>query len=193
MKPRQTNLERRMTTIQTPRLILREFCDDDFAALWDIYQRPELHRYENTLLDEQGVKTLLKRTIEQANALTRTVYRLAVTLHPEDRAVGRISLVLHNSSIDEWEIGWTIHPALWGRGLASEGALGLLGLAFGELQAHRVVAFCHADNQASVRVMEKIGMQREGRLRQTRRLNGMWSDEFAHAILRSDWEARAKK
>jgi RimJ/RimL family protein N-acetyltransferase len=63
----------------------------------------------------------------------------------------------------------------------------MLRFAFGELKAHRVVASCHADNLASARVMEKLGMEREGRLREVRRLNEQWWDEFVYSILERDF------
>jgi RimJ/RimL family protein N-acetyltransferase len=63
----------------------------------------------------------------------------------------------------------------------------MLRFAFGELNAHRVVAFCHTDNLASARVMEKLGMARDGRLREVRWLNGHWWDEYVYSILERDW------
>ena len=74
-----------------------------------------------------------------------------------------------------------------GEGVWPEAASEVLRYAFKEMNAHRVVAFCHAENAASVRVMEKLGMQREGRLRETRRLNDAWCDERIYAILERDF------
>jgi RimJ/RimL family protein N-acetyltransferase len=57
------------------------------------------------------------------------------------------------------EVGWFIDRRLWGQGLATEGAHQALAFAFGDLQLPRVIARYNADNPASGRVMEKIGMQ----------------------------------
>jgi RimJ/RimL family protein N-acetyltransferase len=59
------------------------------------------------------------------------------------------------------ELGWWLVPAVWGRGLATEGAAAVRDEAFGRLGLERVVARCGADNPASARVMEKIGMHRD--------------------------------
>jgi ribosomal-protein-alanine N-acetyltransferase len=127
----------------------------------------------------------------------RTRYRLAITIRPasagrvrgpEDSACGRISLILNWPEIREWEVGWTVDPRFWGRGYATEAAWAVLGFAFGELGAHRVVAFCNANNRASARVMEKLGMQRDGYLRQTRWWNGAWADELVYSILDHEWQ-----
>ena len=56
-----------------------------------------------------------------------------------------------------------------------------------ELKAHRVVAFSHAENIASLRVMRKLGMQQEGLLRETRLWQNRWSDEVVYAILDHEW------
>lgn len=62
---------------------------------------------------------------------------------------------------DEVEIGWWLKPAVWGRGLASEGALEVRDEAFDRVKLDRIVSRHHAGNPASGRVMEKIGMRFE--------------------------------
>jgi len=61
--------------------------------------------------------------------------------------------------------GYMLARDAWGRGLATEMASAMAALAFSDPQLHRFFAYCHADNPASARVMEKAGMQREGVLR----------------------------
>jgi RimJ/RimL family protein N-acetyltransferase len=62
---------------------------------------------------------------------------------------------------DEVEIGWWLKPAVWGRGLATEGALVMRDEAFDRVKLDRIVSRHHAGNPASGRVMEKIGMRFE--------------------------------
>ncbi len=184
----------------TPRLILREFCAADFDAVHAYESNPETRRYEQVVpATEEETRRYLADAQAWAQELPRTRYRLAITLRPtpagrsrgaEEDACGRISLALNWPEIREWEIGWTVDPRLWGRGFATEAATAMLGFAFGELSAHRVVAFCTANNQASARVMEKLGMKRDGLLRQTRWWNGAWADEFVYSILEHEWQAR---
>lgn len=66
------------------------------------------------------------------------------------------------TGVDEVEIGWTIDPARWGEGLATELARASVDTAFGELALDEVIAYTSADNTASRRVMEKAGMAFEG-------------------------------
>jgi [ribosomal protein S5]-alanine N-acetyltransferase len=167
----------------TPRLKIREFRLTDFDALFEMDSDPRVCRYEAAPLTPAEVRYRLEGALEWAQEEPRKIYKLALTIPPDERVRGRLSLKINQPSTREWEIGWTLHPSAWGCGYASEGALALLGFAFTRLYAHRVVAFCHAQNEASVRVMQRIGMQPEGRLRGVIYLNQTWHDELIYSIL----------
>lgn len=175
--------------IITPRLKIRDFCWDDLAALVEMDTDPQVSRYEPGRLTADQIHYRLEGALEWAQQSPRTIFKLAVTLPPEERAWGRLSLKLNLPDIREWEIGWTLHPSIWGNGYATEGARALLAYAFTQLNAHRVVGFCHADNAASARVMEKIGMKLEGRLRETIAWNGAWADELVYGIVEREFQA----
>lgn len=89
-----------------------------------------------------------------------------------------------------YEIGWVFHPAYHGKGYASEAARALLCYAFEVLNCHRVIATCQPENKASFRVMEKIGMRREGHFRKCIYRNKyLWWDEYFYAILEEEWRS----
>lgn len=173
--------------LQSRNLLLREFTPEDFPAILEYEQRPETHWFEREVPSEEGVRKRLEEILIWSREDPRSRYRFAVTLLPEIRVMGMLALTLNNTEIREWEIGWVLHSEHWGKGLAGEAANLVLDLAFGQLQAHRVVAFCNANNRASERVMEKIGMQPEARLRQTRWWHDGWCDELVYAILDQEW------
>lgn len=167
----------------TPRLILREFRVDDFTSFRELETHPATYHYESAHPEEATIRKYLEDAKADVLQSPRTRFRLAVTLHPADEIRGRVTLTLTNASILEWEVGWALHPNWWGQGLATEAARRLLGFAFDELHAHRVVAFSHSENLSSIRVMEKLGMQQEGLLRETRRWQGSWSDEVVFSLM----------
>ena len=87
-----------------------------------------------------------------------------------------------------YELGWVIAPAYQRHGYASEAAQALRDYCFANLNAHRVIATCQPDNPASYRVMEKIGLRREGHFRQCiQRSETEWWDEYFYALLRDEW------
>lgn len=88
-------------------------------------------------------------------------------------------------------MGWSFHPAYQGRGYATEAARVLLAYAFNKRGLRRVTSDCDARNAASLRLMERLGMRREGHLRQSRLTGDEWHDEYLYALLRDEWLARA--
>ena len=118
----------------------------------------------------------------------RTTFRFAVTILSADTASGIVKLSRQWELIREWDVGWGIRLQEWGNGYAGEAAKAVMDWAFRELNVHRIVAFCHADNVASVQVMEKLGMHQDGRLRETEWVNGRWWDEYVYFILEREWD-----
>src|SRR5699024_11077714 len=89
------------------------------------------------------------------------------------------------------ELGWVLDPRQQGQGLGTEFAVALLRLAFEGLEVRRVEAACFADNHASRRIMEKIGLRCEGVFRQeSLHRSGRWLDGMAWAILATEYRAR---
>jgi RimJ/RimL family protein N-acetyltransferase len=174
----------------TPRLRLREFVEQDFVDLRDMDSRAEMHTYEREMPDTDETRRSLETYIHDQCEAPRTTYRLAITILPENNVRGVMKLSRQWEAIREWEVGWAIHPDEWGKGYATEAASYVMDWGFRELNIHRIVAFCHTSNSASVRVMEKLGMHQDGMLRQTRWLHGEWWDEYVYAILDKDWESK---
>lgn len=73
--------------------------------------------------------------------------------------IGRVGLAYHRVWPDDPEVGWLIDTRWQGKGLATEAGAACLRYAFGELGFKRVVSICTAENAASRRVMEKLGLR----------------------------------
>jgi len=94
--------------------------------------------------------------------------------------------ILHGS--EQGEIWYLVRPDQWGRGIAQAAASELLRLGFSELNLHRIFATCLPENPASSRVLEKIGMRKEGHQIQNLKIHSVWHDSYLYAILRAEWE-----
>ncbi len=172
----------------TPRLLIREWTQEDFPSLFTIEADPIMQQFEKDKIpDEQVVHKILDEIIRSRAEQPRKVYSMAVVLLPGIQVIGKVHLDLNFENIREWEIGYMIHHPFWGNGYACEAVHKLLGFAFTQLNAHKIIAFCNAENKQSIRVMEKSGLQREGYLRETRWLNNSWHDECVYAILDHEW------
>ena len=102
------------------------------------------------------------------------------------------SLFLFQRSVEhlQGEIGFVFNPGSQGRGLATEGAAEILRIGFQGLRLHRLSGRCDARNQASARLMERLGMRKEAHLIQNERVKGDWTDELVFAILAAEWQAQ---
>ncbi len=111
----------------------------------------------------------------------------AVDLLAEDRLIGH--MIFHPWYAERiYEIGWIFHPRYHRQGYATEAAAALMRYGFESLQVHRLIATCQPQNRPSWRVMEKLGMQREGHFRKCfQRDETTWWDEYFYAILEEEW------
>jgi len=87
----------------------------------------------------------------------------------------------------EADIGYELSPRQWSRGYATEVARAVVRFGFTELGLHRVWLTCIVDNVGSARVLEKLGMRLEGRLRDKEYFGGRWWDTLLYAILEDEW------
>ena len=102
--------------------------------------------------------------------------------------MGEISLILAPERFKKGEISYSLHPDFWGNGFATAAVKTLLEYAFNSLDLHRVEAGVAVENAKSIRVLDKVGMQREGRHRKILPLKTGWSDNYSYAILRPEKE-----
>lgn len=88
------------------------------------------------------------------------------------------------------EIGYVLDPAYAGQGYATEATRELLRICFEEIGVRRVTALCFADNVASWRLMERLGMRREQHtVRDSLHRSGAWLDGMGYALLADEWQA----
>jgi [ribosomal protein S5]-alanine N-acetyltransferase len=170
--------------LSTTRLRLRPFRADDHAALHAIAGDPEVVRWMDwgpNTPEETGI--FLTYALESDRATPRRTWKFAVVRRADDMLIGSAELHIESPEHRRGTMGYLIAPAAQGRGYATEAAQALLdfGLTGGGL--HRITATCDPENAASARVLEKIGMTREGRLRDHFLIRGAWRDRLLYAKL----------
>jgi [ribosomal protein S5]-alanine N-acetyltransferase len=134
---------------------------------------------------EESEKFLRDALLESPADPWRSIVR-AITLGPLGDLVGLCGVVILRGAQDG-EIWYLVQPESWGRGIATEAARRLLDLGFGELGLHRLWATCLPENPASARVLEKIGMRKEGFLVENLKIHGVWKSCFLYAMLAWEW------
>jgi RimJ/RimL family protein N-acetyltransferase len=175
-------------TLQTERLVIRRFTPGDWQDLYEYLSDPEVVRYEpyDVYTEEQCRQEAIRRSSDKAF--------WAVCLAESGRLIG--NLYLSAGQFGAWELGYVFNPRYQGQGYATESARAIVAHAFEMLGARRIVAMCNPDNHRSWRLLERLGMRREGHLRQNvyfkRRPNGspIWLDTYEYALLASEWRAQ---
>ncbi len=148
--------------IETPRLILRDWREDDVEPFVALSSDPLVMRfYQSVAPREKSVEWLRAMSAKLAAG---SLGFLAAELKETGRFAGFIGLnypILVHPIARLPEIGWRIAPDLWGQGLAPEGAKACLEYGFETLKLREIVAYTAKTNVPSQRVMEKIGMKRD--------------------------------
>lgn len=181
-----------MVAIATERLRLREFAEADWPALHGVESDPEVARYQSFApRSAEESRTYVLGAVADAGERPRRTYDLAVVLAAEERLIGRcglgLGIGLGEAEPGEAALWYTLHRAEWGRGYGTEAARALVGFGFRELGLHRIWADCDPANVGSWRVLEKIGLRREGHLVENAWVNGAWADSLIYAVLDREW------
>lgn len=180
-----------MKTLETERLILRPFEETDFEAV---------HSYSSVTVNvqymlwgpnnESDTREFIMEAIAASKEEPCRNHQYAVVLKAENRLIGGCNLLVLDG--EQAEIGWILHRNYWKQGFGTEMGKKLLEYGFGELGLSRIVAHCDAENYGSYRVMENIGMRREGCFLKARPAHKFsdkeYSDEYLYAILKEEWE-----
>lgn len=148
-----------MKILETERLLLRHLTPDDLNDLWALYCDPEITKF---IPDAPRTYDETREELEwhQHGHPTHPTLGLWATIHKESGDfIGRCGLLPWTfDGVDEVEVAYTIAQAYWGQGLATEAALAIRDYANQKLGLTRLVCLIDADNRASARVAEKMGM-----------------------------------
>jgi RimJ/RimL family protein N-acetyltransferase len=177
---------------ETARLRLRHLEPGDFDAVHAIESRPEVARWLYwEPRSEPEVRESLDRRIARARDVPETGITVAAEVIATGLLVGHVSLTVKEHR--QGEIGFIFHPDHQGRGYATEAAAGVLRLAFEGYGLHRVYGTLEARNTASARVLEKLGMRREGLLVENECVKGEWQSELVYGLLEREWRSAAER
>lgn len=175
--------------IETDRLILRRFKIADAGVM-----------YRNWASDDEVTKYLTWPTHANVN-VTRMVledwiqkynnpdfYHWAIELKQIGEPIGSLSVVKYEEKTGSAMIGWCMGKQWWGQRIMPEAARAVLQFLFEEVGFNRIAAKHDKENAKSGRVMQKIGMIREGTLRASGKNNQGIVDEVYYSILKDDYE-----
>jgi RimJ/RimL family protein N-acetyltransferase len=145
--------------LETPRLILRPFREEDIERLAELMANRDFMRFSLGPYAREQTQTVLQKFLTWSQAGLPSQF--AVVLHENSRVLGYCGFLHHPEMPEEVEIGYRLDPAYWNRGLITEGARAVRDYAFADLKLPRVISLIHPDNVPSRRVAEKNGLMPE--------------------------------
>jgi RimJ/RimL family protein N-acetyltransferase len=172
-------------TLESARLRLRPYRADDARAIFAVYGDPEVTRYWSfpawTDLSQAHAYLVQRQSFE-----TPSVYAWAVAELDSDKLIGATTLFSLNGPQRRAEIGYALARSRQGQGLAAEALRCAIGHAFSDLGLERIEADVDPRNQASWSLLERLGFQREGLLRNRWRVDGEVCDSYIYGLLHAD-------
>lgn len=176
-------------SIPTARLLLRPLRVADAEAVFAFKSDIEVTRHygqePHRSVDE--TRAWIQRRVD--DHARRAVLFWAFALTGDDRAIGAGCLWNFDAGFRCAELGYELHPSYWNRGLMTEAASAILDYAFHDLSLHRIEANPYADNEASVKLLRKLGFKEEGRLRERHFFRGQYLDQLYFALLEEEWRS----
>lgn len=177
--------------IETQRLLIRPFDPADWEDLHEYLSDGQVVRYEpySVFAAEESRLEAVRRSNDPAF--------WAVCLKDGGKLIGNIYLA--GQPFDTRELGYVFNARYQGKGYATEAAACLVDYAFVKLGARRVTAMSNPHNTASWRLLERLGMRREGHLirniwfKRDEQGAPIWADTYEYAILAEEWRGRGCK
>jgi len=173
--------------LETPRLVLRPFTMDDVPEVTRLAGDPLIADTTANIPHPYEVKHAVEWIGTHEERFAKgTLFNAAIAGRDDGTLYGAVGLEIHPPH-DHAEIGYWVGVPYWGRGYATEASGALLAWAFGERRLHRVIGRHVARNPASGRVMEKLGMRREGVMREHWRYCDGYDDIVIFGVLESEF------
>lgn len=176
--------------LHTARLTLRPFRESDAASLFAIFSDTEVVRFWSgaAWTELKQAERMIEEGLQDAGK--DGILRYGIALADTDHLIGICNLRGFFEQNRRCELGYALGRAWWGRGFAGEALEALLGHAFGPLDLNRIEADIDPRNDASARLLERLGFRQEGYMPERWIVHGEKADTAFYGLLRRYWEER---
>ncbi|MFZ5880031.1 MAG: GNAT family N-acetyltransferase [Chloroflexota bacterium] len=173
----------------TERLLLRRFHESDLDAFRAYRNDPEVFQYQGwqtPYLREMAAEFIaeMKDAIPGREGYW---FQAAIQRRSDYTLLGDVAFCPQRGNPRQAYLGFTLARRFWGQGYAGEAVGAVLGFLFGELDMHRLIAVCDAENANSYRLLERLGFRREAHHVESYPGADGWRDEYVYALLEREW------
>ncbi len=179
--------------LKTNRLDIGEVTLPDIHNIHKLHSLPETDEF-NTLGIPENIQTtekILAEWVTLQKQEPRYCHVFNITKKDDNTFIGLIALNLGKLNYRTAEVWFKMHKDFWRKGYTTEALIRVLDFGFNDLKLHRIEAGCAVENIASSKVLEKVGMTREGMKRKKLPIRGEWKDNYFYGILEEDFNKKS--
>ena len=173
--------------LYTERLLLRDITMDDKQDIFNYRSDAEANKFQGWIPETlEDVESFIQRNTKEFNQ-PESWYQLLITDKETKVVIGDIGVHFLGVENVQAELGITLSPSFQGKGYASEVLEGIIDYLFNDLHKHRITASVDPDNTASIQLMERIGLRKEGHFVKSLFWKNNWVDDVIYAVLHEEW------
>jgi RimJ/RimL family protein N-acetyltransferase/diadenosine tetraphosphate (Ap4A) HIT family hydrolase len=177
--------------LEGARILLRPIVEEDVEAIFEYCGDPEVSKFSTwqthkTIQDSMALVKYARANYKRGNS---EPYGIVLKTNPK-KVIGTVGWFWNTQQHRSIEIAYALARPLWGKGLIVEAVKSLVNEALKTNDIHRISSRCISENKASQRVMEKLGMQFEGTLRQSMFIKGRFFDMTHLSMTKEEWESK---
>ena len=176
--------------IDTDRLVLRPLDQNDWLLFESIYSSSERMQYIAEPLVGEELQQLFEGRCQPWQQQEEQWLSLVIEVKQPQLAIGMIGFKLTDVKLQRGEIGFVLDAAAQGHGYVTEAGQAFIDHLFLHFPLHKITAQCSTLNTNSFKLLERLGMQREGCLRDNSLINGKLHNDYLYGLLLSDWQQR---
>ncbi|MEN4760394.1 GNAT family protein [Chryseobacterium sp. C39-AII1] len=171
----------------TERLLLRDITIDDKQAIFDYRSDAEANKFQSWIPETlENVESFIERNNKEFNQ-PESWYQILITDKETKAVIGDIGIHFFGDENLQVELGITLNKFFYGKGYASEALKSVIDFLFNDLNKHRIMASIDPDNGDSMKLMERIGLRKEGHFKKSLFWNDKWVDDVIFAVLKEEW------
>lgn len=174
--------------LETERLLIREMVPDDFEAIYVLCSHPDTCRYIRPAMTPEAVHEHIGKRKMPWNFHKMDWCASSVEEKATGHVIGELTFKVVSLEEKRTEIGFRFHPDSQGKGYARESTRAVMNAIFKNLGMHKIFGQCDVLNVASSKLMESLGMRREGTMLKHNLNAGRWCDMHYYGILAEEWE-----
>jgi ribosomal-protein-alanine N-acetyltransferase len=179
----------RIPTITGKRISLRPLTDKDESSLYSIYSDPEVMRYWGSTPMKSPTDAASFLAEVRSDLRDRSCIQWGIARRDNDQVIGTVAFFHVDDFAGKAELGFALGRPYWGNGYMREALEAVLNYAFCEMKLRRMEADVDQRNLPSVRLLERLGFQMEGCLRERWLVAGETQDALFYGLLSKEWKS----